>query len=64
MTVPKHATQWVPPNRLGSVINLGACFIVDNSGNFITDNAHNFLVTTPTVLTGSFATVWSATPAS
>lgn len=65
MTNPvKNLTQWLPPNRLGTIKNLGYCFIVDNSGNFIVDNLGNFLVTTPYNLTGPFATKWSPTPAS
>lgn len=60
----KNPTQWVPPNRLGTVINLGNVFLVDNSGNFLVDNSGNFLVTTPAVLTGPFSTVWTPTVAS
>jgi hypothetical protein len=60
----KNATAWIPPSRFGSYIDLGAAFIVDNSGNFIVDNSGNFLVTTNYVLTGAYATSWTPTPAS
>lgn len=60
----KNPTQWIPPNRLGSFANIGACFLVDNAGNFLVDNSGNFLVTTPIVVYPPNATAWTPTAAS
>lgn len=59
----KNPTQWLPPNRQGSLTYIGTAFLVDNSGNFLVDNSGNFLVTTPYITNPPNATAWTPTEA-
>ena len=63
MPPDKNAVQWFPDVGQG-VINLGVCFLVDNSGNFLLDQSGNFLTTTNYIVSQPNVTSWSETPAS
>ena len=60
MAIVKNITTWLPLGGVGSVVNVGTCFLVDQSGNFLLDQSKNFLNTTPLVVQPKNVTVWTA----
>lgn len=64
MPITKNVTPWYNPGTSNNVINVGMCFLVDQSGNLLIDQSVDFLVTTPNVVQGKNVTIWTPSGAS